>query len=106
MKQDFKKDKEIRKVIASLPEDIQDYFRKLLKRARKYSGDDYFAQEEFVRSIMVGDCPYCGSKKTKDCEDSPLKDNTIGLCLECVQMWCLECGNKFKPGQTVCTCML
>lgn len=103
MKQDSKKNKEIREIISSLPDEIQGHFQELFKAARKYSGDDYLAQEEFIRSVTVGNCPTCESTRTKDCDDSPLNDITIGLCLECFHMWCLECGEKFKLGQTVCT---
>jgi hypothetical protein len=52
--------------------------------------------EEFLNRIMVGDCPKCGSSKTADCENDPdIEDPCVGRCLECGQLWCLDCGEFF-----------
>ncbi len=58
--------------------------------------------EEFHRLTMVGDCPKCGSSKTRDCEDSPLGDSCVGICLDCAVLWCLECGQVFEEGIRCC----
>jgi len=57
-------------------------------------------REQFVREIMVGNCPRCGSDHTFDCEHSPaaeeVRDITIGHCLDCDTYWCLGCGYIFE----------
>lgn len=61
--------------------------------------DDLLEQDGFVRGVMVGDCPKCGSENTCDCENNPLapvQDNTVGYCSDCGIYWCLECGHIFK----------
>jgi hypothetical protein len=47
---------------------------------------------------MMGDCPNCGSKHTRDGDDAGFPkekagDITVGICLECGYVWCLECGD-------------
>ena len=62
-------------------------------------------RDRFVRSVMVGTCPECGSENTYDCENNPLlEDNTIGHCLECETYWCLECGYIFEAVEKEATC--
>ncbi|MBA7636432.1 hypothetical protein ES703_44051 [subsurface metagenome] len=54
-------------------------------------------RDKFVRAVMVGACPRCGSDNTSDC-DNPLElvnDPTIAYCLDCGTYWCLECGHVF-----------
>ena len=59
--------------------------------------------EDFVRSIMVGDCPNCGSTSTRDCENDPdIDDICVSKCLDCGALWCPECGEQFAKGQTQC----
>lgn len=59
--------------------------------------DQLLERDEFVRGIMVGSCPKCGSEDTYDCENNPLlEDNTVGHCLDCETYWCLECGYVFE----------
>lgn len=54
-------------------------------------------RDQFVRSIMVGPCPKCGSDNTYDCECNPLlEDNTVGHCLDCDTYWCLERRHLLK----------
>lgn len=54
-------------------------------------------RDEFVRGVMVGTCPRCGSGDTYDCDKNPLlEDETIGHCLDCEAYWCLECGYLFE----------
>jgi len=55
---------------------------------------------EFLRQVMVGACPKCGSENTDDCEnDLVIDDITIGHCFDCGTYWCLECGYIFRPGE-------
>jgi hypothetical protein len=61
--------------------------------------DDLLERDEFVRDIMVGACPNCGSENVCDCESYPLlelDDSTVGHCLDCETYWCLECGYVFE----------
>lgn len=56
--------------------------------------------EEFINRVMVGDCPKCGSSETADCDNDPdIDDPCVGRCLECGQLWCLDCGEFFKDEQ-------
>jgi len=64
--------------------------------------DEKDGKKEFINRVMVGDCPICGSKKTRDCEESPLNDSLVGLCEDCSSIWCLECGTVFEKGQKEC----
>lgn len=65
---------------------------------------------EFIREIMVGDCPNCGSPNTHDClrEGSDCEmaknfdDPTIGHCDDCGYLWCLECGSELTVDDPVC----
>ena len=59
--------------------------------------------EDFVNRLMVGDCPQCGSSETGDCEHDPeIDDICVGRCFQCGQLWCLDCGKRFKKGQLHC----
>ena len=59
--------------------------------------DELLERDEFVRAIMLGACPRCGSENTYGCENNPLlEDDTIGHCLDCDTYWCLECGYVFE----------
>ena len=58
--------------------------------------------EEFVRSVMIGDCPKCGGSKTGDCEkDTEIEDPCVGRCFDCGQLWCLDCGELFAAGRPI-----
>lgn len=38
-------------------------------------------------------CPRCGGNDTADCQGiRDIADPTIGLCVTCGYLWCLECG--------------
>jgi hypothetical protein len=79
----------------ALPEEAQNALQELLRQAK----DD---PKEFVRLAMVGDCPFCGGSNTRDCDETSLGDITVGICLDCYRLWCLECGFLFSKGQTLC----
>ncbi len=41
---------------------------------------------------IIRECPHCSSHNTIDCGHvKDLNDTTIGLCLACGYLWCLEC---------------
>lgn len=86
MKFDKKDREKLEKEFYNLPEELFDSLLHWLKKAN--------SAEEFAGLIMVGNCPECGSEKTRDGEGSPIDDITIGLCLKCGYVWCLECYNK------------
>lgn len=77
-----------------LPEHLVQSLMNLIKK----SG----STDEFIRQILVGDCPVCGSSKTTDCSELSTIDPTVGVCLQCYTFWCLECGIIFIEGQTIC----
>ena len=59
--------------------------------------------EDFLRRVMVGDCPKCGSGQTGSCEEDPdIEDICVGRCFACGQLWCLDCDTLFGPGQQHC----
>ena len=81
-------------IFESLPEDVQQDLLETMKTSD--------SAEEAIRRIMVGDCPVCGSKNTRDCSDTPLDSPTVGICLDCHAIGCVECGEIFGKGQTSC----
>jgi hypothetical protein len=86
--------KAVEESLTWLPEDLQDF---LFERAANTN-----SMEEFIRTSMVGDCPSCGSENTRDTGGTPLDDPTVGICLNCQTLWCLDCGLVIETGQTVC----
>jgi hypothetical protein len=86
--------KEVMKVFDDLPEDVKNTLEELLEQAK--------SKEEFLQLAMVGGCPFCGGTNTRDCDETPLGDITVGICLDCHRLWCLECGYKFPEGKTMC----
>jgi hypothetical protein len=81
-------------ILKSLHRDVYDSLMDLLQKTE--------SSDEYVRQIFIGDCPVCGSEKTSDCDELPIEDITVGVCLKCFTFWCTECGTIFKKGQTVC----
>ena len=84
----------VNEIFDSMPEQAQREFRDALGSSSTV--------EEFMRKVCVGNCPFCGSQETRDCSDTPLDDPTVGICLKCQVLWCLECDERFEEGQTVC----
>ncbi len=78
-----------------LPKDLQEFLTEAFKQADTV--------KEFIRITMVGECPLCGSENTMDCDDTPLGDICVGICLDCFSLWCLECGEVFEEGQRHCS---
>ena len=59
--------------------------------------------EAFTASRMVGACPRCRSTNVSDGEDvEGINDICVGVCRDCGQAWCLECGAIFPQGQVGC----
>lgn len=62
--------------------------------------EEELARDEFIKMIMIGPCPKCGSENTGDCENTPpINDNTIGHCTDCETYWCTLCDYVFKTSQ-------
>jgi hypothetical protein len=82
-KDDFKK------LLSSLPYDMQEILKKALEESSATT------EEQFLAEIMIGECPYCKSNNTKDCEEvDGIEDCTVGLCMRCGYLWCSECGRS------------
>jgi len=89
----MKKQDDFKKIWDSIPKDVQDELTKALEESSATS------VEEFISEIFVGDCPECGSRNTRDCEELPdIDDITIGLCNDCGRLWCTECGRTITKG--------
>ena len=84
--------------------------------------------DAFVSSVMVGNCPKCGSDNTHDCtalEEVPARevggfkfpkmteghdcpvalridDPCVGHCDSCGYIWCLECENELSEDNPIC----
>lgn len=91
----------IRQMSAKMPPEV----RRIVDVALR----QYETADDFVAAMMIGQCPKCGSESVRDCEGiQGLDDTTVGMCLDCGQRWCLECGalltnqNDACPHWTVC----
>jgi len=74
--------------------------RIVLKRALELS--TAVTEEQFL-SELIGECPHCGSGQTKDCQHvEGIEDFTVGLCVKCGYLWCIECGKSLAKN-TNCT---
>ena len=84
----------VREKLRALPEEMQEFLLKAF-------GAINIKQFSF-KGVVAGDCPVCGSFNTLQGSETPLGDSTIGICLDCLSMSCLECGDLFEKGQTRC----
>ena len=58
--------------------------------------------KEFYHAEIIGNCPRCGSEKVRDCEEViDMEDNTVGFCLDCGFLWCLEC--EYELTDNICS---
>jgi hypothetical protein len=80
--------------LSSLPRELQEY---LLRTSQEPE-----SVLDFFNGVVAGDCPVCGGFNTRQGSDTPLDDPTVGICLDCFSMTCLDCGEVFENGQTVC----
>lgn len=60
--------------------------------------------DNLISNIMIGPCPSCGSTNTIDGEEPPINDNTVGICLSCGSLWCLECNRRLEADKLPCSC--
>jgi len=82
----------VENALAGMPADVIDQLRDAFDKSA--SG------EEFVNRLMVGDCPICDSSNTHDCEKDPeIEDPCVGHCVDCGQLWCLDCDEVFQTAQ-------
>jgi hypothetical protein len=65
--------------------------------------DDAETAESIDDTVTVETCPKCGSRNIIDCEKiTPILDARVRSCLDCGQVWCLECDALFTKGQIRC----
>ncbi|MBL7077752.1 MAG: hypothetical protein ISS31_09795 [Kiritimatiellae bacterium] len=85
----------IRQIQSTMPTELRQAMAEMVQK--------YDTAEDFVAAVMMGKCPKCGSASVRDCEGvMGLDDATVGMCLDCGQRWCFECGTVFEAGQNVC----
>ena len=91
----MKDKKDFTKLWGALPEDLQNELAKAVEESSAES------PEEFLREIFIGQCPKCGSRDSRDCEEVPGIENiTLALCNTCGYLWCTECGRSVAKGGT------
>ncbi len=67
-----------------LPSEIQDSLRKAVEEKR--------GKPKAERGGVIRSCPRCGTTDTANCDRvAGIDDVTIGLCISCGYLWCLEC---------------
>ena len=55
--------------------------------------------EKHLHGESVQSCPHCGGENTTDCSQiDGIADATVGLCLACGYLWCLECDSSLITG--------
>jgi len=75
--------------VAALRADIRKMIEKAMERTSASN------EEQFLAQVMTGVCPGCGRNQIKDCRQvQGIDDITIGLCMQCGFIWCLECGRS------------
>jgi hypothetical protein len=78
----------------ALPQEMQEFLNNVSKNPPP--------GQEIFRGVVAGDCPVCGSFNTLDGGETPLEDPTLGICLDCCTIHCLDCGELLRGGQTAC----
>jgi len=74
-----------------LPDEIQDALLLAVEKNRD-------ALRNF-RGASAHSCPHCGDSNTMDCSTiDSIGDATVGLCLVCGYLWCLECDASLITG--------
>jgi hypothetical protein len=77
-----------------LPQDLKEFLIRAIAKGNP--------ELDSFNGVVAGDCPVCGSFNTLEGADTPLCDPTVGICLDCCSINCLECGEIFEKGQTAC----
>ena len=76
-------------MVSALRADIRRMIEKSIERASPINAEQFLAQ------VMTGRCPRCASNQIKDCRKvEGINDITVGLCMQCGFIWCLECGRS------------
>ncbi len=89
----MKREDDFGKLWRTLPKELQD---ELSRAVRESSAG---TPEDSAWEIFVGECPQCGSKDTRDCEQTgEIGDSTLGFCNRCAYLWCTECGRPVVKG--------
>ena len=58
-------------------------------------------EEQFLAEVMAQNCPRCNRNQIKDCRKvEGINDITVGLCMQCGHLWCLECGGALLGDST------
>lgn len=69
-----------------LPPEIQETLKETIDEFRTASAEE--------KSRSAGTCPRCGGKTTTDCQNvDRIRDATVGLCIHCGYLWCIECAS-------------
>ena len=88
------KDERTVETLKALPLYIQEF---LTQRPASIRSQDYL-----FAGVAVGECPVCGRFNTRQGNETPLRDSTLGICMNCYRITCMECGEILRKGQTVC----
>ena len=72
--------------------DMWDFMPPGIQKALRTAVETLGADEKIPRGGLTKQCPRCGAKDTTDCHDiAGISDATVGLCITCGYLWCLEC---------------
>ncbi|MBA4418007.1 MAG: hypothetical protein C0392_08875 [Syntrophus sp. (in: bacteria)] len=67
-----------------MPTEVQEALKKAIEIVT--------AKTKHEKSSIIRRCPRCGARNTTDCRGvEGIADSTIGLCITCGYLWCLEC---------------
>lgn len=84
-------------LLSEMPADVLDELRAAFQHSD--------TAEEFADSILVGNCPKCGSEETGNCEADPeIGELLVGRCYRCGQLWCTECRRLLEGNSPSCEC--
>lgn len=69
-----------------------DFLPPKIQKALERSIEDQPSSEEGAHDPEAKQCPRCGGSRTIDCNGvKGIADPTVGLCVACGYLWCLEC---------------
>ena len=64
-----------------------------VQRAFRGAVESLGREMERGEPVVIRLCPRCGGGKTVDCSEAAgIGDATVGLCVACGYVWCLECN--------------
>lgn len=74
------------------PETMWELLSPEIQSALQKAVEDKRGKPRTERSRLIRSCPRCGRNDTTDCDRAKgIEDVTIGLCISCGYLWCLEC---------------